>query len=127
MRIIIADDVLKSQMQAYLALHRRHECEIAEDRQRVVTLAREFNPDVILLASGFDSHTENGDWADLVQELKQIAPKCRVIAITDVDWEGGESAARALGVAGILRRPLRQQKLLDLIGRGEQDVRVAGA
>ncbi len=120
MRIVIADDVLKSQMQAYLALHRRHHCEIAEDRQTVVTLAREFRPDIILLAMGFDSHAQNGDWGDLVRELKQIAPNCRLIAISDTDIEG--DAARMLGVSGVLRRPLRQQRLLALIGSGQEGI-----
>ncbi|MDZ7337803.1 MAG: hypothetical protein ONB30_04615 [candidate division KSB1 bacterium] len=120
MRVVIADDVLKSQMQAYLALHRRHHCEIAEDRQTVVTLAREFSPDVILLAVGFDSHTHNGDWGDLVQELRQIAPRCRVIAIDDNKTDSGETPLEALGVSAVLRRPLRQQKLLELIDRGEK-------
>lgn len=115
MRVVIADDVLKSQMQAYLALHRRHECEIAEDRQTVMTLAREFSPDVILLAVGFDSHSQNGDWGELVRELRQIAPRCRVIAIADNRTDVADSDAQSLGVSGVLRRPLRQQKLLELI------------
>ncbi len=115
MRVVIADDVLKSQMQAYLALHRRHVCEIAEDRQRVMTLAGEFVPEVILLAVGFDSHGQNGDWGELVRELRQIAPHCRVIAIADVDTDPRASDAQALGVCAVLKRPLRQQKLLELI------------
>jgi AmiR/NasT family two-component response regulator len=125
MKVVIADDVLKSQMQAYLALHRRHQCEIAEDRQTVVTLAKEFKPDVILLAMGFDCHSQNGDWEDLVQELRQIAPGCRLVAISDFDLD--KSVAQQLGVTGVLRRPLRQQKLLELIGTGQEGKQEVGA
>ncbi len=123
MKVVIADDTLKSQMQTYLALRTRHSCEIAEDRETVIRLVHEYEPDVIILALKFDTRNDsNGEWEHLVEELKQIKTAPTLIGISNGENQQLEEKAKEIGLKTIIYRPIQRRKLLEIIaesGEGE--------
>ena len=123
MKVVIADDTLKSQMQAYLTLRTRHSCEIAEDRETVIRLVHEYQPDVIIISLKFDSKNDsNGEWEHLVEELKQTKTSPKLIGISNGDDEALEAKAREIGLQVIMHRPVQRRKLLEIIAdKGNQN------
>ena len=123
MKVVIADDTLKSQMQAYLTLRTRHSCEIAEDRETVIRLVHEYQPDVIIISLKFDSKNDsNGEWEHLVEELKQTKTSLKLIGISNGDDEVLEAKAREIGLQVIMHRPVQRRKLLEIIAdKGNQN------
>ena len=116
MKIVIADDALKSQMQAYLALRLHHNCEIAEDRDKAIHLVQEYQPDMMLLALRFNAADDtNGEWEHLVQQLLEKDGSLKLFGISDGNDERLEARARELGFLNIIQRPLQRRQLLEMI------------
>lgn len=116
MKIVIADDALKSQMQAYLALRLHHNCEIAEDRDKAIHLVQEYQPDMMLLALRFNAEDDtNGEWEHLVKQILDTNASLKLFGISDGNDEGLEARARELGFLNIIQRPLQRRQLLEMI------------
>ena len=116
MKIVIADDALKSQMHAYLALRLHHNCEIAEDREKAIYLVQEYQPDMMLLALRFNAEDDsNGEWEHLVKQILDTNASLKLFGISDGNDEGLEARARELGFLNIIQRPLQRRQLLEMI------------
>ena len=113
-RILIVDDhsLVRDGMEAILRLesdfqHITHASSCAE----ALTAVRADEPDLVLL----DRRMPEGDGFDLLGELRQIAPRTRVIMMTSSTTPIEVARSRSLGAAGHLSKNIRHATLLRAI------------
>lgn len=117
MKIIIFNDELRSQMQMYLALHHRHDVEIAEDEETLLQILDQDNADITFLDLNYHSNDNNGDTAiKLAQQVRKKYPKLRVVGIHDGQNANLENKAEKIGISNLITRPIKNRQLMKAIG-----------
>jgi len=118
MKIIIFNDELRSQMQMYLALHRRHEVEIAEDENALIELLDQTRADITFVDLNYATGENNGETGiKLVKQVRRKYPNLRLIGIHDGQNPKLQDKAKKLGIADLITRPIRNRELLKAIGQ----------
>lgn len=116
MKIIIFNDELRSQMQMYLALHRRYEVEIAEDENALIELLDQAKTDITFLDLNYSSSDNNSETGiKLAKQVRRKYPHLRLIGIYDGQSPKLRDRAQKLGFADLITRPIRNRELLKAI------------
>lgn len=112
--ILLVDDhaLVRDGVEAILQLeHDFHPIVHAASCAEALAAVRAAVPDIILL----DRRMPEGDGFDLLNELRQITPRIRVIMMTASATPGEVARARSLGAAGHLPKSVRRATLVGAI------------
>jgi len=113
MKIIIFNEELRSQMQMYLALHLRHEVEIAEDKEALLKILNSDCADVTFLDLNYSSEEHNGEsGVKLAQQVRRKYPNLRVIGIHNGHDSSLENKAQKIGLNDLITRPIKNRQLM---------------
>lgn len=121
MRVLLADDHAVLRAGLRLLLEAEPDMVVvgeAADGRQAVTLARELQPDVLLL----DLTMPRLGGLDALGELRRLAPGCRVLVLTMHDDESYLRRALAAGAAGYVLKQADDRELLvalRAVARGE--------
>jgi len=128
-RILIVDDsqLVLTAFRARLEAE-GYEIRTAEDPNTALTLAPEFNPDVLIMDVNFpaDVGTVSWDGIRLLSWLQStgVTPRSSAIIITSDLPQKHEARARTVGATTILQKPVRVKELLAAIERCCSKVRL---
>ena len=86
---------------------RKLEVTTAADGAEAISVAREFNPDVVML----DVRMEGMDGLEALGKLKEINKDMRVIMVTGVNDSEAMQKAKELGAIGYIHKPLILEEL----------------
>jgi DNA-binding NarL/FixJ family response regulator len=120
LRLLIVDDhpLTRDALASLLAQHGFDVVGLAADGTEAIELARELEPDVVLL----DLSMPGLDGLEALPRLREAAPRCEVVVLTADGTEENLLAAIRRGAAGYLLKsepPERIVEFLRGVGRGE--------
>jgi DNA-binding NtrC family response regulator len=116
MKIIIFNEELRSQMQMYLALHHRHDVEIAEDEDTLLQILDNNNADITFLDLNYASGEHNGETGvKLVRQVREKYPRLKVIGIHNGQDSKLETKALEFGANDFITRPIKNRQLLRVL------------
>jgi CheY-like chemotaxis protein len=126
-KILIVDDsqvVLKA-FQARLEKE-GYEIRTAEDPSAALTLAREFQPDVLIMDVNFPPEFGSVPWDGIKliswMRLSSAARKVPAIVITSDQTDKHRSRAIEAGATAVFQKPVRISQLLEAIRNPDPDV-----
>jgi len=121
MKIVIYNDELRSEMQMYLTLSRKHEVEIAQDMQDLLDLLEEEGADLTFLdlKPNTIETSSDVDVFKVAQKILQKHPRIKVVGICDRDEHTLQSKAIEEGISNVLTRPIRNRELMEIIDKKE--------
>jgi DNA-binding NarL/FixJ family response regulator len=124
-RVLVVDDDPAFRLITRTVLKRADGIEVVaegEDGEQGLALAREHEPDVVLL----DLLMPNRDGFDTLPELCRLLPDARVVVLTALDEREANREAALVGASGFLEKRHVVQYLVPLV-RGESLSAVNGA
>jgi DNA-binding NtrC family response regulator len=103
-------------MQMYLALHHKHDVEIAEDEESLLQILDENCADITFLDLNYASDEHNGETGfKLAEQVRQKYPNLRVIGIHDGQNSTLENKALKIGLTDLITRPIKNRELMKAI------------
>jgi two-component system, response regulator YesN len=116
-KLLIADDeMLEREGLAYIVqtlMPNRFECVLAENGKKAVELAEQIRPDVVFL----DIKMPGMNGMDAAEAIKEVAPLCKLIFISAYDHFDYARDAIRLGAHDYLLKPVKRDKLLEVLDR----------
>jgi CheY-like chemotaxis protein len=107
--LIVDDDKSIREMLDTCLRNTGYEVVTASDGKEAVSVSRETNPDLVIT----DIFMPGMDGLELIRYLRTNSPATRIIAISEMgDYL---KTAQLLGAHAVLRKPLHEAKLLELI------------
>ena len=113
-RVLVADDQPLVRSGFRMILEERDDLELvgeAEDGAQAVTLARELDPDVILM----DVRMPNLDGVEATRRLVDANTRARILVLTTFDLDEYVYAAIRAGASGFLLKDVQPSDLVDAI------------
>jgi DNA-binding NarL/FixJ family response regulator len=113
-RVLVADDQPLVRSGFRMILEERDDLELvgeAEDGERAVALARELDPDVILM----DVRMPNLDGVEATRRLADANTRARILVLTTFDLDEYVYAAIRAGASGFLLKDVQPADLVDAI------------
>jgi DNA-binding NarL/FixJ family response regulator len=113
-RVLVADDQPLVRSGFRMILDERDDLELvgeAEDGARAIELARELDPDVILM----DVRMPNVDGVDATRRLVDANTRARILVLTTFDLDEYVYAAIRVGASGFLLKDVQPTDLVDAI------------
>ena len=113
-RVLIADDQPLVRSGFRMILDEREDIELvgeAEDGEQAVALAREFDPDVILM----DVRMPSLDGVEATRRLVDANTRARILVLTTFDLDEYVYAAIRAGASGFLLKDVQPNDLVDAI------------
>jgi len=109
LKVLIVDDDA-SLAHLFEVLLERHGCKVEScgSSAAAVARAREFDPHVLLC----DLHVDHADGIQLLKQLQELIPDCRMILMTGAD----ASELRREAPFEILQKPIGARELLETLG-----------
>lgn len=86
---------------------------MAKDGSEAVELYKKFKPDVVTL----DILMDGMDGITALTSIRKLDPAAKVVMITALGQEEKQKEARALGASGYIRKPFKQDEIIDEMKR----------
>lgn len=115
MNVLIMDDQLRSQMQIYLALRRKHDVQVAFDEKDALDILNKRPTDLMLLDLDYPSESSNNTNQHLALRVRKNYPGVRLIGIHNRDASRLSENARLLGFHDLISRPIKNKQLAQIL------------
>lgn len=118
-RVLIVDDIPQVRHELHTLLHLSGCVQVigeAADGMEAVRLARQLEPDVVLM----DLEMPVLDGYDAAPQVKLLLPHCRVIALSIHEDPASREKARQAGVDAFIPKGVSARELLDAIRQSPQ-------
>lgn len=114
-RILIVDDAafMRGSLEFILRNAGHEVVGLCKDGGEAINLFRELKPDIVtmdILMKGMDGLTA-------LKTIREESPDVKVIMITALGQEAKEREAEDLGASGYIRKPFKQEEIVNEIGR----------
>lgn len=115
MNVLIVDDQLRSQMQIYLALRRKHDVQVASDEKEALDLLDQRPTDLMLLDLDYPSELSSSASQHLALHVRKKYPGVRLIGIHNRNASQLSEIARMLGCHDVISRPIKNKQLAQIV------------
>lgn len=115
MNVLIVDDQLRSQMQIYLALRRRHNVQVASNEEDAFELLDKSPTDVVLLDLEYPSRHSEDIGQHLALRVRKKYPALRLIGIHNRNNALLLRTAHHLGCHELISRPIKNKLLVQIV------------
>ena len=114
-RVVIVDDALfmRGSLE-FIIRNAGHEVVgMGKDGAEAVQLYKNFKPDIMTL----DILMKGMDGLSALKAIKEYDPNAKVVMVTALGQETKEQEAGRLGASGYIRKPFKQQSIVDEMSR----------
>lgn len=114
-RVIIVDDAsfMRGSLE-FIIRNAGHEVVgMGKDGEEAVQLYKQHKPDIVTM----DILMKGMDGLSALKAIKELDPKAKVVMVTALGQESKEEEAGKLGASGYIRKPFKQQSIVDEINR----------
>lgn len=114
-RILIVDDAafMRGSLEFILRNAGHEVVGLGKDGNEAIELFRKHKPDLVTM----DILMKNMDGLTALKKIKEASPDARVVMITALGQEAKEREAEDLGASGYIRKPFKQEEIVNEIGR----------
>ena len=112
MKIVIFNEELRSEMQMYLALCRRHDVEIADGVEDLMQLLDGESADLT-----FVDLSKEIDGLRIANQVSQKHPRVRIVGICDREDKNVQKRAADRGIKEVITRPIKNRDLMDAVDK----------
>ncbi|MBI5142470.1 MAG: response regulator [Nitrospirae bacterium] len=119
-RVIVADDAafMRGSLEFIIKNAGHDVAGLAKNGEEAIRMYQELKPDVVML----DILMKQTDGLTALKAIMNADPRARVIMVTALGQETKEDEARKLGATGYIRKPFRQQQIIDEIAKVMQEL-----
>lgn len=91
-----------------------YDCMLARDGQEVIAMARDFEPDLVIV----DVYMPSVNGLDLLKEIPEILPETEIVAISGYASDSTKRKIESLGAFRFLQKPIDMKAFMSVVAEG---------